>query len=196
MANKRLIAFGSLAAVALLLLIVVGSVVGAYNSLVVERTAVETQSKQVDVQYQRANRLLGPLGDIASQYLQNESEVQTRVAALRSGVCQTGTSLTEKDQCSVQVAETSNFVVKVVNERYPELRSIELYKNVQTVTVDTENKISTEKTRYNDLAGAYNAHQQKCCMPLLAAKLFGFHKAELIGYSDRPNQSGFGNQTL
>ncbi|HUR63323.1 MAG TPA: hypothetical protein VM241_02465 [Candidatus Thermoplasmatota archaeon] len=55
----------------------------------------------------------------------------------------------------------------------------------------SEETVATEKGRYNERAGASNAHLRKCCLPLLAAGLFGFKPTELIGFSDRPNQSAF-----
>jgi len=178
------------AAGVIVLLLLVGTV-SAYNSLVTERQGVETQSKQVDVQYQRAFTLLPQIQELAKQYLQNESSVQTKVAALRSGACAAPSTINEKDQCSSQVTETGNLIIRVVNENYPDLKSVALYQNVQTETINTANKVATEKVRYNDLAGTYNAHIQKCCLPALTASLFGFHKEELIGYSDRPDQQSF-----
>ncbi|HUR62495.1 MAG TPA: LemA family protein [Candidatus Thermoplasmatota archaeon] len=186
--DRKWIILGAVGLVVLLLLI---GTVSAYNSLVQERQGVETQGKQVDVQYQRAFTLLPQIQDLAQQYLRNESAVQTKVAALRSGACASPQTINEKDQCSSQVTETGNLIIKVVNEDYPDLKSVTLYQNVQTETINTANKVATEKGRYNEKAGAYNAHIQKCCLPALTAGLFGFHKAELIGYSDRPDQSSF-----
>ncbi|MEA3142998.1 MAG: LemA protein [Thermoplasmata archaeon] len=180
-----------LGAVAAVLLITGVAVASTYNSLVQERQDVETQAKQVDVQYQRAFTLLPQITQLAKQYLQNESAVQTKVAAVRSGACAAPATINEKDQCSSQVTETGNLIIKVVNENYPNLQSVTLYKDVQTETINTANKVATEKGRYNEKAGAYNAHLRKCCLPLLAAGLFGFRPAELIGFSDRPNQSAF-----
>lgn len=188
-----------LGAVGVVLLLLLLGLVGAYNSLVAQRTAVETQGKNVDVQYQRSFTLLPSITQLAQQYLQNESAVQTKVAALRSGACpaaQAGGDFAVKDQCATQVQETSQLIIKVVNENYPQLQSVQLYKDVATETINTANKIAAEKTRYNDLAGAYNTHQQTCCLPLVAAHLFGFHKATQIGFSDRPDQTSFGNHTL
>jgi LemA protein len=180
-----------LGAVAALLLLMGVSAASTYNGLVQQRQDVETQGKQVDVQYQRAFTLLPQITQLAEQYLQNESAVQTKVAGLRSGVCQSPSTINEKDQCSSQVTETGNLIIRVVNENYPDLKSVQLYQNVQTETINTANKVATEKGRYNEVAGAYNAHVQKCCVPVMVASLFGFHKAELIGFSDRPNQNSF-----
>lgn len=180
-----------LGAVAAVLLISGVALASTYNGLVQERQAVETQGKQVDVQYQRAFTLLPQITQLAQQYLKNESAVQTKVAAVRSGACAAPSTVNEKDQCSSQVTETGNLIIRVVSENYPTLQSVQLYKDVQTETINTANKVATEKGRYNEVAGAYNAHVQKCCMPVVVAGLFGFHKAELIGFSDRPNQSSF-----
>lgn len=180
-----------LGAVALVVVLAGVSLASTYNDLVSERTQVETQAKQVDVQYQRAFALLPRLTGLAQQYMSNETQVLERVTALRSGYAPAvNGSLSDKDRF---IDEYQQFVLLVQGrqEAYPALRSNELFRDTMEETINTHNKVATEKVRYNEVAGAYNAHIQKCCMPMLAAGLFGFEKAELIGFSDRPAQQPF-----
>src|SRR5690349_21815922 len=108
-----IIVLGVLAAIALLVLGIVGAAVGAYNSLNAERNTVDAQSKQVDVQYQRSFALVPQLTNLTQQYMQNEKDVQEQVAALRSGLvtAQNG-DLQAKDNYTLQFA---NFVALVGN---------------------------------------------------------------------------------
>jgi LemA protein len=165
--------------------------ISTYNGLVKERQGVQTQASQVDVQYQRAFGLLPTLTSLAEQYMAKESAVIQNVTALRSGLgpAQSG-SLSDKEAF---LNDINRFVLLVQgrSEAYPELKSVQLFQDTMTETINTANKISAEKVRYNEVAGAYNAHIQSCCLPMLAARLFGFEKAELIGFSDRPAQTAY-----
>lgn len=178
------------------LLIVGLMVMSSYNGLVSARTGVETQENQVGVAYARKLDLIPGLTSLAQQYLQNETEVQARIAALRSGACADPKSLEEQDTCSSQVTETNNFVIRVVNENYPNLKGIALYENVQTEMVNSQNKISTEQVLYNDAVGAYNAKVQKFPTNLMAG-LFGFEAKPFIGTkSTGGSAAGLGQNNL
>ena len=191
MAKGTWIALGVLAGIVLVVVGILGSGVGVYNELVDEQTAVDAQAKQVDVQYQRAFRLLPTLMNLTEQYMQNEREVLTNVTALRSGLsaAQNGTFEAKDAYLQDMVA----FVALVGNrvENYPDLEANELFKSTMAEIVNTENKIAAEKVLYNDRVQDFNAHVRKCCMPLLVANMLGFDEKEFIGFQDRPNQTAF-----
>ena len=192
MAKGTWIALGVLGAIALVVLGALGSGVSTYNKFVNEREGVDAQSKQVDVQYQKAFNTVPQIVALAQQYLQNESEVQTSVAALRSGLAkaQNG-SFEDKERFVQNLNATTAIVVKSVNENYPNLKSVALYEDTIIQIVNVQNEIAMEKIRYNDRTQAYNAHRQQCCIPLIVANSFGFTAKEYIGFKDRPNQSSF-----
>lgn len=186
------IALGVVGAIVLVAIGVVASGVGTYNDFVKEREAVDAQSKIVDVQYQTAFRLVPQVVDLAQQYLQNETEVQTAVAALRSGMSQAEDgSFEQKEAYSDQISATRALIVQVVNENYPDLKGVALYRDTINTVINTENKIQMEKVRYNDRVQTYNAHRLQCCIPVFIANAFGFAQKEYIGYPDRPNTSEF-----
>lgn len=181
------IALGVLAAVGLLVLGVVGSAVGTYNSLVRESEAVDAQARQIDVSYQRAFGLLPELERLARTYMQNEREVLENVTALRSGLtaAQNGTF----EQKDAYLGEVVQFVALVGNraEAYPELRADRLFQVTMDEITNSFNRISMEKVRYNDRVEDYNAHRRECCLPAFMANLFGFGPKEYIGFEGRPN---------
>src|ERR1041385_123347 len=143
-ASKAAVAGMAIGGVALFLLI---AAVASYNGLVSARTGVDTQASQVGNQYARKLDLIPQIQQVAAQYLQNESSVQASIAALRSGACASPQTLQDQDECSSQVTETNDLIIKVVDENYPELRSATLYQNVQTEMINTENKIPAERRR-------------------------------------------------
>lgn len=192
MAKGTWIALGVLGAIVLVVLGVVGSGVSTYNKFVNEREGVDAQAKQVDVQYQKAFNTVPQITALAEQYLQNESEIQTSIAALRSGLAkaQNG-SFDDKEQFVQNLNATTAIVVKAVNENYPNLKGVALYEDTIIQIINVQNEIAMEKVRYNDRAQAYNAHRQQCCIPLFVANSFGFGPKEYIGFKDRPNQTPF-----
>lgn len=183
---------GVLAAIVLVVLGTVGSAVGTYNKLVTERETIDAQSKQVDVAYQQAFRAVPQITQLANQYFQNETALQTKIAALRSGasVAENG-SFEQKEAFADEVAATRALIIQVVNENYPNLKGNDLFRDTMAVVVNAENRIAMEKVRYNDNVRTYNAHRQQCCIPLFVASSFGFDAREYIGFEDRPNVSQF-----
>lgn len=188
MAKGAWIALGVLGAIALLVLGVVGAAVGTYNDLTNEDVAIDAQSKQVDVQYQRAFRLVPQIVNLSEAYVDKTSEAYAKVVALRAGVerAQNGT-IDERDAAAQQIGPTFNFMV----EAYPDIRSDVIYGGLIAEIINTENKIAVEKTRYNDDVEKFNAHRRRCCLPLMVAGMFGFDEREFIGYEGRPNTSTF-----
>ena len=176
-ASKAAVAGMAIGGVALFLLI---AAVASYNGLVSARTGVDTQASQVGNQYARKLDLIPQIQQVAAQYLQNESSVQASIAALRSGACASPQTLQDQDECSSQVTETNDLIIKVVNENYPELRSATLYQNVQTEMINTENKIAAERGIYNDKVGGYNARIHKFPTSVVAAT-FGFEDKPFLG---------------
>lgn len=193
MAKGTWIALGVVGAILLIALGIVGSAIGTYNTLTEEDVAIDTQSKQVDVAYQRAFRLVPQITELADKYVDKTSEAYERIVAMRTGVdrAQNGT-LAEKDVAAQNVQTAFNFMV----EAYPEIRSDTIYRDLIGEIINTENKIAAEKGLYNEYVRELNTHRRKCCLPLLVANMFGFEAREFIGFEDRPNTSSFGNNTL
>lgn len=185
------IAWGVLGAVTLVVLGALASGIGTYNSFVKETEAVDAQSKQVDVAYQTAFRLVPQLTNLTLTYMQNENEVITQATALRSGLAPAGNGTLEaKDEF---LNEFVTFVALVGNrvENYPELKADRLFEDTMAQIVTAENKIQMEKIRYNDRVEAFNAHRRQCCLPLVIAGAFGFDAKDYIGFTDREDQTSF-----
>lgn len=187
--RAKAIRYGAIAGVALLILIVLGSFVSSYNSLVNQEEDALKQSENVDVQYQRAFALLPRIEAFAQDFMENETDLQARIAALRSGLsgAQSG-DLEDKESFAQEMDETLLLLTGRV-EDYPELKSGEIYQDLIAETTNTFNKIAFEKGVYNEKARAYNAHLRECCAPVIVGKLFGFERAEYIGYEGSESQT-------
>ncbi len=58
-------------------------------------------------------------------------------------------------------------------EQYPELRANDNFRDLQVQLEGTENRIATERSRYNEVVSAYNAKVQKFPASLMAG-ILGF----------------------
>lgn len=191
MAKGTWIALGVVAGILLVVVGIVGSAVGVYNEFVDEETAVEAQSKQVDVQYQTAFRLIPQLMNLTEQYMQNEKDILLNVSALRTGLVAAENGTFEAKEESIQDTVALMALIGSRLENYPDLQQADLIRGTMAQISNTEAKIQVEKVRYNDRVEDYNAHRRKCCMPLLVANVIGFEEKEFIGFKDRPNLTDF-----
>ena len=66
-----------------------------------------------------------------------------------------------------------------VVENYPELRSSQNFLELQAQLEGTENRIATERMRYNDTVRTYNVYIRRFPSNIFAG-LYGFDQAELF----------------
>lgn len=157
-----------------------------YNGLVEAREEVDAQWANVESQYQRRADLIPNLVATVKGYAEHETEVYTAIANARAKL---GTSITldssitedeEKMKAFQQVqGELTSGLSRLlsITEAYPDLKSNENFLDLQSQLEGTENRIATERKRYNDLVGSYNKSVQS--FPgLITAKMFGFKKKE------------------
>jgi LemA protein len=144
---------------------------GSYNSLVRISEGVDTQWAQVETQYQRRFDLIPNLVASVQGVMKQETAIFTALAEARKGYAGAVTP-SAKEEARGQV-ESALGRLLVITENYPALKSNE---NVQTLMAQlegTENRISVERMRYNDLVKDYNV-KVKSFPGNLFAKVFGF----------------------
>lgn len=145
--------------------------IASYNSLVRSNEAVATQWSQVETQYQRRFDLIPNLVESVKGVLNQEQEIFTALANARSGYAGAKT-VDEKIAAAGQV-ETSLGRLLAIVENYPQLKSSETMQTLMAQLEGTENRISTERGRYNEAVMAYNL-KVKTFPNSLFAGVFGF----------------------
>lgn len=115
------------------------------KAITLEEHVVSCKS-DIDVDLKRRQDLLYNLADAVKEYDEHESEVLRQTIAARGGAMST------KDV---------NLALGVVHEKYPELKSIVLYKNLMTEIAMTENKIERVRKTYNTAVKEYNRYIRK-----------------------------------
>lgn len=151
------------------LLIIWGLV--SYNGLVRANESVDTQWAQVETQYQRRFDLVPNLVASVKGILKQEQAVFGEIAQARTNY--SGAQTTNEKVAAANELEAGIGRLLVIVEQYPVLKSSE---NVQTLMAQlegTENRISVERTRFNDSVRVYNL-KTKTFPSALVAGMFGF----------------------
>lgn len=170
----------------ILIVILLLIVVYIYNSMTTKQGNYEAQWANVETSYQRRADLIPNLVATVKGYADFEKETLESVIKARSEATKTSINidnLTPEKMAQFQQAQSglsgalSRLLVTV--ERYPELKANKNFLELQSQLEGTENRISTERNRYNEIAGSYNIYIRKFPMNLLS-NVFNFENATLF----------------
>jgi LemA protein len=143
----------------------------SYNTFVTQDEAIKAQWAQVENQLQRRNDLIPNLVETVKGYAAHEEGVYKDIAESRSRLL-AAKSPEETIQAANQQTSALGRLLAVV-ENYPQLRANEQFNRLMDELSGTENRIATERMRYNDKVREYNTSTRQ--FPgNLTAKLFGF----------------------
>ncbi|MDD3661605.1 MAG: LemA family protein [Candidatus Dojkabacteria bacterium] len=131
------------------------SVMGLRNNLVRQEENVSTQWAQVEVQYQRRFDLIPNLVSSVRGILEQEQEVFGDIADARTRYSGAPSGSQERVEAANEL-ESALGRLLVIMENYPELRSNETVQALMVELEGTENRISTERRRYNDVVNEFN----------------------------------------
>ena len=163
-----------LAVVAILLIFVGGCLVGNYNRLVTANESVKQRWAQVDNQLQRRNDLIGNLVETVKGTATQEQAVFGAIADARARMA--GAQTPEQRIAAGQAMDTALGRLFVVVENYPQLRSNEAFVQLMDELAGTENRLATERMRYNQEVQAFNVMVKRFPTNLFAT-MFGFKEA-------------------
>lgn len=153
---------------------------GVYNSMVTQDESVKTAWSQVENQYQRRLDLIPNLVNTVKGYASHERATLEGVINARANATKTTidpTNLNEETMKQFQAAqgELSSDLSRlmVVVERYPDLKANQNFMELQAQLEGTENRISVERKRFNEVAQNYNTNIRSFPTNILAG-MFGF----------------------
>jgi LemA protein len=164
-------ALAAVGAIVVVAIIIAVSLMGIYNGLVTKSQAIDAQWAQVETQYQRRFDLIPNLVSTVKGMMKQEQTVFQAIADARTkyGAAQT---VNDKAAAAGEV-ETSLGRLIAVMENYPELKSSQNVTGLMDELAGTENRISVERKRFNDLTRDYNT-QIKTFPTNMLAGMFGF----------------------
>lgn len=150
--------------------------ISKYNGLVTKEEAVSGQWAQVENQYQRRADLIPNLVATVKGYAKHESETLEGVVAARAKATQVtvdADNLTPEKLQKYQQAqgELTSALGKLlmITENYPDLKANQNFIELQSQLEGTENRITTERGRFNDLAQEFNAVIRKFPTSIVAS---------------------------
>ena len=156
------------------LLLTAGAVVASgcsYNTFVSQEESIKTQWAQVENQLQRRNDLIPNLVETTKGIAQQEKDVFGQIAESRAKLAGAQTPEQRMQAANEQSSALARLLVVV--ENYPDLKSNQSFNRLMDELAGTENRLSTERMRYNERVQEYNTARRQ--FPAnVTAKMFGF----------------------
>ena len=177
--NKKVII---LIAIAVVLLGCFVWVKNAYNSLVTSDENAQSAWSQVENVYQRRADLIPNLVATVKGYAAHESETLESVVAARAKATQVtidpeNLSAEEIDKYNEAQGELGNALGRLlmIQENYPDLKANQNFRDLQAQLEGTENRIATERMKFNQAVKDYNTLIRRFPNNIFAS-MFGFEK--------------------
>ncbi|MFZ4463122.1 MAG: LemA family protein [Bacteroidales bacterium] len=151
-----------------------------YNTMVTNSEQVDSQWAQVQNVYQRRADLIPNLVNTVKGFAQQEKDVLIGVTEARAKATSMNVNandLTPDKMAAFQKAQEglsgALSRLMVVVEKYPELKSDQNFLELQAQLEGTENRITVERQKFNDITKVYNTHVKSFPNNMLAG-MFGF----------------------
>lgn len=176
----------------LIIVIVVGWALAAYNRLVRRRNTYQQAFAQIDVQLTRRHDLVPNLVETAKGYLRHERETLERVTAARAAAVQAQAQAggTAADAATLGLlAGAENQLTAALGqlfglaEAYPDLKANQNMLQLTEELTTTENRVAFARQAYNDAVMGYNIARETVPTNLVAG-VFGFGPAALFELAD------------
>lgn len=163
----------------------------SYNGMVDADQAVQKQWGQVENQYQRRADLIPNLVNTVKGYATHESSTLESVTNARAGLTkaydeaqaitpqQAQANVAAYQEAQSRLKGALDIYVNAVREAYPDLKANENFLNLQAQLEGTENRVATERMRYNEAVEVYNKKVLRFPGKIFAS-LFGFDSKDMF----------------
>ncbi len=176
------VVIGIIIAIIVIPLIIILSLIGSYNNLVSESQGVNSQWAQVQNVYQRRADLIPNLVQTVQGSANFEKSTLTEVTDARASVGRVtidpskapadAQTLQQYQAAQGQLTNALSHLM-VVAEAYPDIKSTQNFRDLQAQLEGTENRISVERGKFNDVVQAYNTSVHSF-PSVIVASMFGF----------------------
>jgi LemA protein len=158
--------------------------IGAYNKMVRLDEAVKGAWSQVENVYQRRADLIPNLVSTVKGYAAYEQETMTKVIEARAKATSvnidpsklTPETFARFEQAQGELSSALSRLMVVV-EKYPNLKANQNFLDLQAQLEGTENRIATERRKFNLVTKDYNVYIRR-----FPAKIF----ANIYGFDQKP----------
>jgi LemA protein len=142
------------AVIAVLMLMIGGCLAGNYNRFVKGKEAVDQKWAQVKNHLQRRADLIGNLAETARGLAGQEQAVFGAIADARARMA--GANTPQEGIAAGQAMDSALGRLLVVVENYPQLKSDQAFLQLMDELAGTENRLATERMRYNQEVQGFN----------------------------------------
>ena len=172
-------------------------VTGKYNRFVGLEEGVNQSWAQVENVYQRRADLIPNLVETVKGYAGHEKEVLVGVTEARAklgGQVNIGSDVLNNPQAFQQFQQMQSGLTQalqrlmVVVERYPELKADQRFADLQHQLEGTENRISVERRRFNEVVQSYNTTIRRFPDTMFAG-MFGFQQKQYFQAQEGADQA-------
>jgi LemA protein len=185
MSKGLIITLSVLGGLLLVALLTVGWGIGIYNKLVAGDEGVKSAWSQVENQYQRRYDLIPNLVETVKGFAKQEKEVLIGVTEARASVGQMKVTpeVLRDPQAFQHFQQAQDGLgaalsrLMVVVEKYPELKSNQNFLELQSQLEGTENRISVERRRFNEMVQEFNIMIRRFPASMIAG-FGGFREAQ------------------
>jgi len=144
----------------------------SYNRLVNLREAIDAAWAQVENQLQRRNDLIPNLVEVTKGYAKHEKDIFDAVTNARAHMIAASGSRDATIAASNEVSSALGRLLAIA-ENYPNLKADQQFARLSDELAGTENRIATERRRYNEVVQEYNT-LTKTFPAVVTAKVMGF----------------------
>ncbi len=179
-----------------IILLVIISVAGIYNSLVTLRNRYKNSFSQIDVQLKRRYDLIPNLVETAKGYMKHERETLEAVINARNSALSAsqkasgnpGDPTAMKDLASAETLLSGTLGrLFALAENYPDLKANQNMLQLQEELTSTENRVSFARQAFNDSVTTYNTTCEKFPHTIIAG-MFNFSQAQLLESTEAPEE--------
>jgi LemA protein len=167
------VAIGVVGLIVVVLLFGFGSYVQSKNHMVSLNEDVNQSYSEMDIVLQRRLDLIPNLVASVKGYVAEESTVLTNIANARAGVIAAGSDHASSISANKQLDVAISPLLRL-QEQYPNLKGNEQFIRLEDELAGTENRIATERRRYNLTLEAYNIYVQQFPNSIWA-NMSGYH---------------------
>ncbi len=173
-----------------IIVVVIGWVAISYNGIITKEESTDKAWANVESAYQRRADLIPNLVNTVKGYAEHEKETLQAVTDARSKA--TSINIDPSTATPEQFAQWADAQQQVgsalgrliaISESYPNLKANENFRDLQVQLEGTENRIKTERDRYNEAVREFNVKIRRFPANIIA-NMFGFERRAMFEASE------------
>lgn len=175
--------------------VVIGWVAISYNGIITNEEKANEAWAKVESAYQRRADLIPNLVSTVKGYAEHEKQTLQNVTEARSKA--TSINIDPSTATPEQLAQWTNAQQEVgsalgrliaISESYPDLKANENFRELQAQLEGTENRIKTERDRYNEAVREYNVKIRRFPTNIIA-NIFGYERRAMFEAAEGANEA-------